>query len=351
MNEFVMYSPPLYQGLTSQNKPKPIFHLHTLAGLNKSHHALYGKIKSMKQIFLNPSSLQKQVSTNKIFKTGSEYLLIILGALVQALSMRMFLVPGMLVSGGVSGAAQLINFSTGFPVGLMTLIGNIPLFILGWHYLGKLRFAIRTAIAVVVFSLLTDFLILYIPMRGVTTDLVLDTLYGGLMLGVGLGLVYRGQGTSGGSDILSRILNHKFNMSISQTYLIGDGLVVLASGFIFGWERALYGLGVIYISGLAAETISEGSSILRTAMIVTNQPDEIARRVVNELERGVTELRGTGAYTGIDRPVLYIVITRAEVNQLKALVSETDPQAFMVISSAHEALGEGFSPLTRHSPL
>jgi uncharacterized membrane-anchored protein YitT (DUF2179 family) len=181
----------------------------------------------------------------------------------------------------------------------------------------------------------------------VTSDLVLDTFYGGLMLGVGLGLVYRGQGTSGGSDILSRLLNHRFNMSISQTYLIGDGLVVLASGFIFGWERALYGLIVIYISGIAAEMVSEGSSILRTALIVTNHPDEIAQQVMTILERGVTILPGTGAYTGLSRPVLYIVVTRSEVNQLKALVTEADPKAFMVIGSAHEALGEGFQPMSK----
>ncbi|MCE1253680.1 MAG: YitT family protein [Anaerolineae bacterium] len=295
------------------------------------------------------SQTYQNVSNNHLFKTFSEYFLIILGSLIQALAMRLFLIPGLLVSGGISGAAQLVNFATGFPVGLMTLLGNIPLFILGWHYLGKLRFALRTAVAVIVFSLLTDALLLFIPIGGVTNDLVLDTLYGGLVLGVGLGLVYRGQGTSGGSDILSRILNHRFNMSISQTYLIGDGLVVLASGFVFGWERALYGLGVIYISGLAAEMILEGSSVLRTAMIVTGKPHEIAGRVVTELERGVTQLPGTGAYTGAERPVLYIVVTRAEVSQLKALVSEIDPQAFMVIGTAHEALGEGFTPLLKKS--
>ena len=136
-------------------------------------------------------------------------------------------------------------------------------------------------------------------------------------------------------------------MSISQTYLIGDGLVVLASGFIFGWERALYGLIVIYISGIAAEMVSEGSTVLRTAIIVTNHPDEIAQQVMSILERGVTLLPGTGAYTGLARPVLYIVVTRSEVSQLKALVTEADPKAFMVIGSAHEALGEGFQPMSR----
>jgi len=296
---------------------------------------------------LSLEQLREKYITRVFIKTATEYLSLVLGALVQALAMRMFLIPGLLVSGGISGAAQLINHVTNFPVGIMTLLGNLPLFLLGWHYLGKMRFAIRTAIAVIAFSLLVDFLLLMIPVQGVTNDLVLDTFYGGLMLGVGLGLVYRGQGTSGGSDILSRLLNHKFNMSISQTYLIGDGVVVLASGFIFGWERALYSLIVIYISGIAAEMVSEGSSILRTALIVTNHPDEIAQRVMTILERGVTILPGTGAYTGLSRPVLYIVVTRSEVNQLKALVTEADPRAFMVIGSAHEALGEGFQPIAK----
>ena len=293
------------------------------------------------------TQIRQKYLTHSNIKTGTEYTALMLGALVQALAMRLFLIPGLLVSGGISGAAQLINHVTPFPVGAITLLGNLPLFLLGWHYLGKMRFAIRTAVAVTAFSLLVDGLLYFIPAQGVTTDLVLDTFYGGLMLGVGLGLVYRGQGTSGGSDILSRVLNHKFNMSISQTYLIGDGVVVLASGFIFGWEHALYGLIVIYISGIAAEMVSEGSSILRTALIVTNHPEEIAQKVMTILERGVTILPGTGAYTGLSRPVLYIVVTRSEVNQLKALVAEADPKAFMVIGSAHEAVGEGFQAISK----
>jgi uncharacterized membrane-anchored protein YitT (DUF2179 family) len=162
-----------------------------------------------------------------------------------------------------------------------------------------------------------------------------------------LGLVYRGQGTSGGSDILGRILNHRLGISISQSYLITDTLVVLAGGFAFNWERALYGLVVIYVSGLAAEMISEGSGIFRTAMIITSQPDEVSRCVLTIMERGLTILPGTGAYTGISRPVLYCVVTRSEVNQLKQLVREVDPGAFMVIGAVHEALGEGFQPLVR----
>lgn len=272
---------------------------------------------------------------------------IALGALVQALAMRLFLIPGLMVSGGISGAAQIIQFFTGWPVGVMVLLGNLPLFLLGWRYLGGTRFALRTAVAVVLFSLFTDTLVFFLPLQGITADPVLEALYGGVLLGIGLGLVYRGSGTSGGSDILGRILNHHRGVSISQAYLITDGVVVLASGFAFGWERALYGLMVIYISGLAAELVSEGNSIYRMAFIISSQPDEIINKVCSQLERGITMLPGTGGYTGHSRSVLYCVLTRAEINLLKTIVSEADPDAFMVIGQANEALGEGFHPLKK----
>ncbi len=279
------------------------------------------------------------------WKNVQDYLLVGLGALVQALAMRLFLVPGQMVSGGVSGAAQIINDFTHWPIGLMVFVGNLPLFVIGWRYLGGRRFAARTAVAVALFSLLTDALAPFLPAEGVTGDLVLNALYGGLLLGVGLGLVYRGKGTSGGSDILGRVLNHRLGISISQAYLVTDTLVVLASGFAFDWSRALYGLVVIYVSGLAAEMVSEGSSVFRTALIITACPDAVSRGILDHMERGVTIVKATGGYTGVDRPVLYCVVTRAEVNQLKELVREADPKAFMVIGQAHEALGEGFRPL------
>ncbi len=276
-----------------------------------------------------------------------EYLQIILGTLVQALAMRMFLIPAELVSGGISGIAQIVNSFSSWPIGLMVFLGNVPLFILGWRYLGGLRFAKRTALSILLFSIFTDLLVLVLPANGLTDDLVLNSLYGGIALGIGLGLVYRGQGTSGGSDILGRVLNHRLGISISQAYLITDTLVVLGGGFAFGWEKALYGLLVIYVSGLAAEATSEGASVFRTAMIITSAPERVADSVLDVLERGVTVLPGTGAYTGQERPVLYVVITRSEVNQLKELVREIDPRAFMVIGQAHEALGEGFRPLLK----
>jgi uncharacterized membrane-anchored protein YitT (DUF2179 family) len=232
---------------------------------------------------------------------------------------------------------------------MMVLLGNIPLFILGWRYLGGPRFAIRTVLSILAFSIFTDVLTLFLPAEGVTNDLVLNTLYGGLALGIGLGIVYRGRGTSGGSDVLGRILNRNFGVTISQAYLITDSLVVLGAGFVFGWTEALYGLVLIYVSGLAAEVALQGTNMVRSAMIVTTQTDQVAQAIMQNLERGVTILSGTGAYTGQPRNVIYCAVSRMEINRLKILVHEIDPKAFMVIGQAQEALGEGFSPLKSDS--
>jgi len=294
----------------------------------------------------NPSRF-KQFFTEMDFSKRAvvDYLLILLGAFIQALALRLFLVPAELVSGGISGLAQLIHHFTEFPIGLMVLIGNIPLFILGWRHLGGHRFAVRTVLSILAFSVFTDTIVLFLPPEGVTGDMVLNTLFGGLLLGIGLGIVYRGRGTSGGSDILGRILNRYTGISISQAYLITDSLVVLGAGFIFGWTKALYGLVMIYVSGLAAEVALQGTNIVRTAMIVTTCTEEITQAIMEDLERGVTILSGTGGYTGEPRGVVYCTVSRMEINRLKILVHDIDPRAFMVIGQAQEALGEGFKPL------
>ncbi|GAB4504264.1 MAG: YitT family protein [Anaerolineales bacterium] len=281
-----------------------------------------------------------------------DYGLIALGAVTQAVSLRLFLVPARLAPGGISGIAQLIHHFTRWPIGLMILIGNIPLFLLGWRFLGGRHFAARTATAVLFYSLSVDALLWlpFFPANGLTDDIFLNSLYGAVISGFGYGLVYRARGTSGGSDILARILHHWRNVSMSQSYLMVDSAVILAAGFVFGWKQALYAIITLYVSGLVAETVLEGSETVRTALIVTAQPQAIAGQILTNLGRGVTVLSGRGAYTGSERPVLYCVVSRSEIAQIKAIVRETDPQAFVVIGVAHEAMGEGFKPLkTSHS--
>jgi len=281
--------------------------------------------------------------------TFRDYVLILAGSVIEAIALRLFLVPANLASGGVSGIAQLLNHFTGWPIGVMVLLGNLPLFAVGWRYLGGRRFALRTAFSVLVYSVVVDLIPRFhlIPANGITDDIFLNSLYGAVVAGVGYGLVYRARSSSGGSDILARILNHYRSVSMTQSYLMVDSAVILAAGFVFGWKQALYAIITLYVSGIVSETILEGSGTVRTALIITAQPDQVSMRVLDELERGVTILQGTGAYTGEDRPVLYCVITRAEVAQLKAIVQEADPQAFIVIGVAHEALGEGFKSLQR----
>jgi uncharacterized membrane-anchored protein YitT (DUF2179 family) len=157
--------------------------------------------------------------------------------------------------------------------------------------------------------------------------------------------VYRGRGTSGGSDILALILNHWRGVSLSQSYLLTDALIMFLAGLSFSWENALYALVMLYVSGIAAEAISQGSNVVRTALIITAEPQKVADQILTVLRRGVTVLPGRGAYTGLERAVLYCVVSRSEVAQIKGLVRETDPQAFMVIGDAHEAIGEGFKAI------
>lgn len=285
----------------------------------------------------------------KYWPTIRDYSLILAGTLVQAVALRLFMVPSQLASGGISGISQLIHHYTGWSIGLMVFIGNIPLFLLGWHLLGGRRFAIRTLVAVITYSFFTEAVLWlpFFPRDGITNDLVLNSLYGAVVSGIGYGLVYRAQGTSGGSDILARILNRWRAIPMTQSYLMTDTLVILAAGFVFGWQKALYAIIVLYVSGLVVDSTLQGPGTARTALIVTEKCKEMAARILAEMERGVTILEGTGAYTGEARPVLYCVVSRSEVQQLKTIVHEADPRAFMVIGMAHEALGEGFQPFRK----
>lgn len=273
-----------------------------------------------------------------------DYGFVLAGALLQAIALRLFMVPADLASGGITGISQLINHYTGWPIGVMIMVGNLPLFLLGWRTLGGRKFLGRTIVAVGAFSLLADLLVLlpFFPKHGLTDDLVLNSLYGAAIAGIGYGLVYRGNGTSGGTDILARILNRWRGVPMTQSYLMTDTLVILAAGFVFGWKPALYAIIVLYVSGLVADSTLEGAGTVRTALIVTGESELVAKRIMAEMERGVTILSGTGAYTDVERPVLYCVVSRSEVQHLKTIIREQDPKAFMVIGQAHEALGEGF---------
>ena len=286
----------------------------------------------------------RKIRVDKI--TLRDFLLILVGSTLQATALRGFLIPARLASGGVSGLSQIINNFTGWPIGIMVLLGNIPLFILGWRFLGGPRFAARTAFAVLVFSILIDLPLEFIPSNGVTGDIVLNSLYGGVISGIGFGLVYRGRGTSGGSDVLARILSSWRGIPVTQSYLITDAVIIFLAGIAFSWENALYALVMLYVSGIAAESISQGSNILRTGMIITANPDPVKEQIFKRLQRGVTIMDVRGGYSGEEKTILLCVVTRAEIPHLKALTRELDPKAFLIIGHAHEVRGEGFLPIS-----
>lgn len=279
------------------------------------------------------------------WRSIKDFLLIILGGLLQALALRTFLVPSLLVGGGISGLAQLLHYLWNLPIGAVTLLGNIPLFIIGWRFLGGPRFAVRTILAVFSYTVFVDILVELTGTAPITDDLLLNSLYGGILLGVGLGLVYLGQGTSGGTDILGRILNRRFGMSISLAYMVTDSFAVILSGFFFGWDRALYGLIMIYLSGVAADMISQGTNVIREALIITDKTEGVINAISDVLGRGTTIIDAKGGYTQKDRPMIFCVVTAGEVIRLKTIVQEIDPNAFMVVGHVNEALGEGFKPL------
>jgi uncharacterized membrane-anchored protein YitT (DUF2179 family) len=274
-----------------------------------------------------------------------DYALILVGVAIQALSMVLFYIPGRLAAGGVSGVAQLIGNFTGWPVGVLYSIMNIPLLALGWRHLGGRRFLARTLFAVALYSIGIDALAWVLPRSGLTTDPVLNVLYGGVVGGIGVGLVLRAQGTTGGMDILALLLKNWRGVPLSHSYVLIDVLVVLGAGLAFGWELALYAVVALYVGGVAAEFAAEGARVIRTAVIITDRPQAVAEKIMTDLERGVTMWPGTGMYSGEQRPVLFCTVTRAEVNPLKAIIREIDPGAFVVIGEAHEALGAGFKSL------
>ena len=281
-----------------------------------------------------------------IWRDVRDYILVIAGALLQAAGTLLFIIPGGLVSGGVFGLAQIIYYKFGIPVGIVTMLFNLPLFVLGWKYLGGFKFAIRTVLSIVISSVAIDILVNIESLHfSITQEPFLNTLFGGVFVGVGLGLVYLGRGTSGGTDIIARILNKRLGTSVSTIYMATDTVSVLLAGIFFDWEIALYGLILIYVSGVSVDMTLQGIDVVRQAMIVTDNYEAVANAIVAELDRSSTIIPAKGGYTKMDRNILFCVVMRSEVARLKEIVNKADPDAFMVIGHANEALGHGFKPL------
>lgn len=271
-----------------------------------------------------------------------DYTLLTVGAILTALAVDLFMVPNNVVTGGVTGGAMLLRSFFGTPVGLVSLVVNIPLFILGFRSLGGLIFGIRTLYATVLMSLAIDLLAPYV--RPVTSDPLLYTLYGGLLDGLGVGMVFRARGTTGGIDIIARWIERRYGYQPGRSMLLMNVLIFGAALGAYGPENVLYALLVAFVGSLTLDYTLGAGLGARQAMIVTTQAESIKHALMHEIGRGVTVLEGYGGYTGDSRAVLLCVVARSEISFLKAIVGSADPQAFVIIGEVVEVLGEGFRP-------
>lgn len=271
-------------------------------------------------------------------KTGGvifDLLLNLIACLVISLAFNYLIIPNKILSGGLTGITIVIDYFTGLGVGLLYFILNIPIFVFAYKELGK-RFIAYSAVAVVGVSILLDFL----PSKPifVTKDPMLAAIYGGIMIGVAVVLWIRTGGSGGGMDIVSIILNKRYGYSVGQVSLILNAVVILLSTFLYSLEQTMYTLITIFVSSKVIDGLQTVQSI-KTVMIVSNHSKQITDLIWTKLNRGVTYLDGSGAYSHFETKIIMCVMTRFEIAELKRLVLQIDPQAFITINTTDEVVG------------
>ena len=268
---------------------------------------------------------------------------IISGSVFAALGFALFQVPFNLAAGGVTGLGIIFNHFTGLPVGLTVLTLNIPLMVLGYFHLGRWRFVLSTVVSVFSFSAATDFFNFYLPQINtawpITHEPLLASIYAGVMFGIGIGIVYRGGGTAGGSSIPARIIHNRWGYPMSQSYLFTDGAIILMAGVIFTWEVALLATLTLVLAGVFSDFVLEGISQVRTATIVTRKPEDVRWAIIYQLRRGVTLWPIEGGYSKAPRTMVFCTVLRSRVEDLKHAIATVDPDAFMVIGVAQQVVG------------
>lgn len=258
---------------------------------------------------------------------------VILGSLVVALSFNLFLIPHKILSSGISGIAIIIGILTPFNTGLVNFLLNLPILILGYIGLGK-RFIGYTIVSVITLSAA-----LYaIPVHAVATDALLSSLFGGVIAGAGIGLVFNCYGSTGGFDVIGMLLSRKKDIQLGGFLIALNTIVIIISGFFFDWDTALNSLLSIFVTGKVIDAIHTKHRKI-TLMIVTNQAEKMKEKLLSSLVRGITLLDGEGAYSNEKKHVLMTVISREELAGMKAIISEVDPQAFVNITETVEVLG------------
>jgi uncharacterized membrane-anchored protein YitT (DUF2179 family) len=275
-----------------------------------------------------------------------EYLGVLLGTAVVAASFNMFLLPNRIAAGGISGLGVILFYLLQVPVGLTIFLLNLPLFILAARMFGA-PFIFRGLFGAVSLAVLVEALAV-LPV--VTSDLLLASLYGGILMGTGIALVFRARGSTGGTVLAAQLLNKIFGYTMGQSLLSADFLVIALAGLLFNLELAMYSLISLFVSSRVIDLVQEGVSSSKATLIISEQGEQIVSRILYELNRGATVFTGKGAYTGLPREMVLTVVSQSEVPRLKAIVHETDNRAFVIVGNAHEVLGEGFKLAEHRKP-
>ncbi len=291
--------------------------------------------------------LKRIVIKPKLPKVIWDFFMITLGAALMALSYDLFLVPHKIAPGGAAGVATILHFLFKLPVGVVIFAVNIPLFVWGLKEFGR-KFGFRTIYAVFMTAFLTDFLQAQFRFQAATGNTILAALYGAVLLGIGLGLAFRHQATTGGSDIVAQIIAKYTNATPGIGIMLVDFVIIALAGLSFGKvDLALYGFITLYVSSRILDVILEGWSYNKAAYIISDNWELIRGEVVLGLDRGGTMWAGKGFYKGAEKTILFCVVSRRELAQLREAVKLLDPKAFMVVTDAKEVLGQGFKPWSK----
>ncbi len=267
---------------------------------------------------------------------------VLLGSLIMAVGMNLFLVPHRLAAGGISGLGVIFFHLFDIPAGLTIAVLNIPIFIAAWFILGR-DVVLRSIMGTFLFPLAIEVTAPFLP--AATQDPLLAALYGGVIMGLGLGLVFHYRGSTGGTALLSLILNRTTGLTMGQGLLGGDLAVIGLAVFVLGGEAAMYAVISLFVSVKIIDLLQEGFSLAKVVLIITSHAEEMNRRLLRGLGRGVTRFSGRGGYTGEEREILLCIVTRPQVARLKELIYELDPSAFVIIGNAGEVHGEGFKEI------
>lgn len=284
------------------------------------------------------------IKTKKVIKN---YIVIAVGSIMTALSLVLFTVPNKIAAGGVSGVATILYHMFGFNVGIVILIINVPLFLVAVYVLGG-SIGIKTLWGIIIMSVSVE---VFTPLLdSLTNEVILASIYGGVLGGVGMGLVFRGGGTTGGTDLIAALTSYFFpRFSIGQGLFLIDGIVITLAGIVFDVELALYAAITIFVSTKIIDIIQEGFNVSKSVFIISDKSQEIKDKILANMHRGVTALRGYGGYSGREKDVLLVTINRAEITKLKNFIRDIDEEAFVIMNEAHEVLGEGFKRINERA--